>query len=390
MKRKWENTYKKIRAQRRPAIGLSIRMVLLVTVEFLAALIFSYAADLLINTVLLDWIISGLFHVDLYIPLLNAEFHVPFIVFILPSILFVGIFGTYFMSLWLFYPFKKLRRGFSRIADGDFSVRLSTRSLVKEIQELYAGFNLMADSIQSTEILQTDFVANASHEFKTPINAIEGYSMLLQDTENLSEEQKEYVDKILFNTKRLSSLTGSILLLSKIENQSINTDRTFFSLDEQIREAIVALEPLWAKKNVDFDVELEDTVYYGNELLMHHVWSNLISNAIKFGPENGVVKIRLKRLKDSITITVEDEGEGLTEEAKTHLFDKFYQGDSSHRSEGNGLGLALVKRILVLEDGKIYAANRKSGGCRFTVKLKLKKDPNKKRKFKIIDKIFKK
>jgi signal transduction histidine kinase len=259
----------------------------------------------------------------------------------------------------------------SKVADGDFSVRIHSSSSSREIQEIYAGFNLMAEELQSTEILQTDFVSNVSHEFKTPINAIEGYSMLLQGNDDLTEEQREYVEKILFNTKRLSSLTGSILLLSKIENQKIATNNTSIRLDEQILETVVTLEPLWEAKNVDFDIDMGNISYFGNEMLMYHVWSNLIANAIKFGPVGGTVKLRLYVNRDGNTVfTVTDRGEGLSEDAKKHIFDKFYQGDSSHKEEGNGLGLSLVKKILDLEGGSIYAENVPEGGCRFTVTLR--------------------
>ena len=193
---------------------------------------------------------------------------------------------------------------------------------------------------------------------------------------NLTEEQKEYVEKILYNTQRLSSLTGSILLLSKIENQTITTDKSTFKLDEQIREAIVALEPSWENKNVDFDVEMDDISYYGSENLMHHVWSNLIGNAVKFGPENGVIRIRLQGDDQKIFFSVEDEGPGLSDEAKKRIFDKFYQADSSHKSEGNGLGLSLVKRILILEGGDITAENRDNGGACFSVTLERKSAPS--------------
>lgn len=196
--------------------------------------------------------------------------------------------------------------------------------------------------------------------------------MLLQDCENLTREQREYVDKIVFNTRRLSTLTGSILLLSKLENQSIPTNQSAFSLDEQIRQSIVAMEDLWVRKDIQLDVEMEDVSYFGNELLMRHVWDNLLGNAIKFSPEGGTVWIRLNKQHDQVVFSVEDQGPGLTEEAHKHIFDKFYQADGSHKQEGNGLGLALVDKILKLEQGTIRAENRPEGGCCFTVTLKNK------------------
>ncbi len=295
-----------------------------------------------------------------------------FIMFVITLIfcLLIGAIVTIFTSKWFFDPIKKLRVAMGKVADGDFSVYLKTKSSSKEIQEVYSGFNLMLDELTSTEILQSDFVSNVSHEFKTPINAIEGYTTLLQGCDNLDEEHRQYVEKILFNTKRLSTLVGNVLLLSKIENQEIQTNQTTFRLDEQIRQSIVALEPAWTSKDMDLDVDLENITYTGSETLLHHVWDNLIGNAIKFSPELGLVKISLKRKDNSILFSVADNGPGLSEEAMKHIFDKFYQADSTRKEEGNGLGLALVKRILSIVEGDISAENLPEGGCRFVVKLK--------------------
>ena len=286
--------------------------------------------------------------------------------------LLVGILVTSQLSKFFFNPTKKLRGAMDKVAEGDFSVRLEEKSSSKEIMEIYTGFNLMAHELSSTEILQTDFVSNVSHEFKTPINAIEGYSTLLQDSDNLDDDQREYIDKILFNTQRLSSLVGSILLLSKLENQQIPSHQVEYRLDEQIRQSIVALEPAWEQKDIEFDVELDRVSYLGNEPMMRHVWDNLISNAVKFSPNGGAVKIHLVKKLKRLIFTVEDQGPGLSEEAQKHIFDKFYQADASHKQEGNGLGLALVKRILTIEKGQIAAENIPEGGCRFTVTLRTK------------------
>ena len=283
--------------------------------------------------------------------------------------LFVAMIAAGFLSNQFFKPIKTLREGMRKVANGDFSTRIETKSTSAEIQEMFKGFNMMTQELASTEILQTDFVSNVSHEFKTPINAIEGYTTLLQSTENIDEVENEYIEKILFNTKRLSSLVSNILLLSKIENQSIQTNQVKFRLDEQIRETIVALEQNWTEKNIELNVELEKTEYYGSEALTYHIWSNIIGNAVKFSPNGGTVKINLTKEQDNILFTVEDNGPGLSEEAKKHLFDKFYQEDSSHKQEGNGLGLALVKRIVTILGGEVYAENTENGGCRFTVTL---------------------
>lgn len=288
---------------------------------------------------------------------------------LLVTCVIVGSVVTGILSKLVYAPIKKVIHAMEQVADGDYSVRLNESSSAKEVMEMYSGFNLMAHELQATEVLQTDFVSNVSHEFKTPINAIEGYTMLLQGSENLSEDEELYLEKIIFNTRRLSTLVGSILLLSKLENQHIPSQKTVYRLDEQIRQSIVAMEPDWSKKNVDFDVELEKVEFEGNEPMLRHVWDNLIANAVKFGPVNGLVRMRLEKDKDIIRFTIEDEGCGLSDEARKHIYDKFYQADSSHKEEGNGLGLALVKRILSFENGKIYAENLPDKGCRFTVEL---------------------
>ena len=244
---------------------------------------------------------------------------------------------------------------------------------VKYIGESYQSFNVMTKELRATEVLQMDFVSNVSHEFKTPINAIEGYTMLLQG-EELSQEQEEYVEKILFNTQRLSGLVGNILLLSKLENQNIPMKKTEYRLDEQIRQAFLSLETKWTEKEIGFQVELEEVKYTGNEGLFMHIWMNLLDNAIKFSPAKGTIMMFLKQEKDSVMFILEDEGPGIEDDVKTRIFDKFYQADGSHKAEGNGLGLALVKRIVDSAGGTIKAENREYGGCRFVVELPIQKD----------------
>lgn len=266
-------------------------------------------------------------------------------------------------------PIRNLGSAMNRVAGGDFKLRIDSTSRSGDIQQLYKDFNVMVSELEKTEVLQSDFVSNVSHEFKTPINAIEGYTMLLQGTGEGTPEQREYVEKILHNTRRLSSLIGDILLLSKVENQTIAREETEFRLDEQVRQSILSLEPQWSEKETDFDVELEEISYRGDERLLLHVWNNLIGNAVKFNPPNAAVRLRLSRSDGGVIFTVEDEGPGIPPEAQKHIFDKFYQGDSSHREEGNGLGLALVKRILNVCGGEIAQENLPGRGCRFTVKL---------------------
>ena len=346
--------FAKVRREQRNRFSLRTRLTLFVTLEMLVCVLIAYGLDQLLNNVLeLGWT-------------------VPLEIELVATCLLIGILVTGLLSKYFFDPIKKLRVAMDQVAEGDFSIRLEEKSTSKEIMEIYTGFNLMAQELSTTEILQTDFVSNVSHEFKTPINAIEGYSTLLQGSENLDGDQREYVDKIQLNTRRLSSLVGSILLLSKLENQQIPTNQRSYRLDEQIRQSVVALETAWVQKDIELDVELERVSYVGNEPMMRHVWDNLISNAVKFSPQGGIVKLRLTRKLRKLIVTVEDQGAGLSGEAQKHIFDKFYQGDSSHKQEGNGLGLSLVKRILTIEKGQIAAENIPEGGCRFTVTLRAK------------------
>ena len=331
--------------------NLKTRLTFLVLAEFIVCIFTAFGIAQLINL------------------LFESASRIPFVIqFGVISLVVIGV-ATRLFSRLFFDPIKQLRDAMQRVADGDFSVRLDTAKSSKEIQEVNSGFNLMMEELSATEILQTDFVSNVSHEFKTPINAIEGYTTLLQDCENLTAEEQEYVDKILFNTKRLSNLVGNILLLSKLDNQSIHQAKTRFRLDEQIRQSVVALESEWDKKDIQLDVDLESIEYTGSENLFHHVWDNIIGNAVKFSPEGGEVVIRLTKKDGLITFSAADRGPGLSEKTEKHLFDKFYQGDPSHKSEGNGLGLALVMRILTICQGEIRAENREGGGSLFTVIL---------------------
>lgn len=303
--------------------------------------------------------------------IIKITFNAPTIVSLVVLSVVIGGGVNSFFSKHFFAPIMKLGKAMHQVAEGDFSIRLDAEKEIKEIKEIYSNFNLMAKELGATEILQTDFVSNVSHEFKTPINAIEGYATLLQGSDQMiTDEQKTYIDKILLNTRRLSHLVGNILLLSKIDNQAIQSRQTKFRLDEEIRQSIVMLEPQWSKKDIEFDVDLKDVDYIGNEGLLHHVWDNLIENAVKFSPQGGEIRIKMVQEKEKIVVSVEDHGPGISEEAKKHIFDKFYQSDSSHKEEGNGLGLALVKQILNISNGEITVENIPDGGSRFTVTLK--------------------
>ena len=266
-------------------------------------------------------------------------------------------------------PMMKLGDAMRKVAGGDFTVRLDCTSRIRDVREVYGSFNTMVKELGNTETLQTDFVSNVSHEFKTPINAIEGYASLLQDSQLTDEQKNAYIDKIIFNTRRLSDLVGNILLLSKVNNQTISLKASTFRLDEQVRQSILALESKWENKEIEFDIDLDEIEYTGYENLLSHVWLNLIDNAVKFSPQNGQIRIRLKQLAGSVTFSIWDNGLPIPEADIGRIFNKFYQGDNSHASEGNGLGLALVRKIVAAAHGTINVTSSEDAGTEFVVAL---------------------
>lgn len=314
------------------------------------------------------WYAAQIFDIDLN----NAPFYLFAIISICIATSVAVLINSFFLK-----PIKKLSDSMKKVAAGDFSIRLKKHSKVKEIGALNRSFNTMVDELGETEVLQTDFVSNVSHEIKTPLNAIEGYATLLQDSDSTEEERRRYTEKILFNTRRLSELVGNVLIISKLESGAVDINKESFRIDEQIRQSIMLLEPKWVEKEIEFDIELDETVYDADKNLLLHVWNNIIGNAIKFSPHGGLVTIRLIGTAEEIVFSVDDCGPGISESSQKHIFDKFYQADSSHKQEGNGLGLALVKRIIDMFDGSISAENLPESGCRFKVVLKKQKNNQK-------------
>ena len=274
-----------------------------------------------------------------------------------------------YTSTKMLSPIIKINDAAKKVSKGDFSVRLEEKSIAKEIEEIATSFNIMVKELASTETLRSDFVSNVSHEFKTPLSAIEGYATLLQDESLSKEEQARYIDRILENTSRLSRLTQSILSLSQLENQEVVLQKESYMLDEQIRRVLLGYETLWEEKNLAIDLNLEATPFYGNKALLAQVWSNLIDNAIKFSNPFGVLSIHCRPENGGVLVIVRDTGIGMTEEVKKRAFDKFYQGERSHSVQGSGLGLALVKRIITLCDGSISLESAEGKGTAFKIWL---------------------
>lgn len=274
---------------------------------------------------------------------------------------------AYLIGKKLLAPFDVLSQSLQSVSSGNFSASIESKTKIPPIDEMYQNFNRMAEELQNTEILRSDFVANVSHEFKTPLTAIEGYAMLLQRENIPKEKREEYLKKIIGNARNLSVLTGNILRLSKLEQRAI-LKKTTFSLDEQIREVIVCLETEWEKKEIEFSLDLPPVSYTGDKELLFEVWYNLLSNAIKFSRPNGTIGVTLEE-KDYPQVAISDNGIGMDEETQKRIFEKFYQGDKTHSEAGNGLGLAIVKKIVSLSGGTIEVASEPNKGSTFTVRL---------------------
>ncbi len=250
-------------------------------------------------------------------------------------------------------PVNQLIDAADKITNGDYSVRLELKG-PSDLRRLGEKFNDMAQELGSVEMLSSDFVNNFSHEFKTPIASIQGFAQLLRDRELSREEQNEYLDIIITESKRLTELSTNVLNLSKLEQQSILTDKKSCNITEQIRMTIVALDLKWSEKSVEFQMDGDADVYVvGNEELLKQVWLNLLDNAIKFSPDGGLVQITVGKTADSAEISISNQGERLSEETMKHIFERFYQGDTSHTTEGNGLGLTIAKKIIDLHNGEI-------------------------------------
>ena len=279
---------------------------------------------------------------------------------------------VYAMRLVLIKPILQLVEAMKQLSSGDFTIRL--KHVEKgyepyEIQQLKDTFNKTAEELNGTELLRKDFVNNFSHEFKTPIVSISGFADLLLEDDSSPEERRQYLEIIRDESRRLAQLSNSVLLLNRIESQIILTDRTDFPLDEQLRQTVLVTQQKWKEKALDFDLTLPSCIYNGNEALLKELWLNLLDNAAKFSPDGSSVVVNLRIEKDGIVLSVTDHGCGMDEETRRHIFDQFYQGDTSHRTQGNGLGLAMAKKIALLHGGEITVDSQPGNGSCFTVTL---------------------
>lgn len=267
-----------------------------------------------------------------------------------------------------FKDLNEFQTAMGKVAHGDFNVSLPEND-EGYMHDLNCGFNSMVSSLKSIETLKTDFISDFSHEFKTPIASIYGFAKLLKKGGLTEEERREYIDIIITESDRLSRLAQNTLFMSRLETHETVYEKKLYSLDEQLRKCALMLQPEVDSKNIDLSLSGGKVYYYGNEDLVQQMWINLISNAVKFTPKNGSVEITVSECDGSVIVSVRDNGIGMNEETQKKIFDKFWQGDSSRSVAGNGLGLSIVNKILLLTGGKIDVKSKENEGSEFIVTL---------------------
>ncbi|MBR2871049.1 MAG: HAMP domain-containing histidine kinase [Clostridia bacterium] len=269
-------------------------------------------------------------------------------------------------------PVEEILKATQRIASGDFSVKLiSTHSLEKynSFDVIKDNINVMANELRKSEMVNTDFISNVSHEIKTPLAIIQNYIFLLQDDLD-NDTKKKYINTVMDATKRLSALVTNMLKLNKLENQQLNLEIDNVSLHDMLAEAVINFEELIESKNISVNCELDEVNIKSSHSYLEIVWNNLLSNAIKFTGIGGEIKVSLCKSGDLAIVKIKDNGVGISPETGKHIFEKFYQGDTSHSAEGNGLGLPLVKKVIDLLGGEISVKSELGKGSEFQITLK--------------------
>lgn len=273
-------------------------------------------------------------------------------------------------------PVKKIIAASEKIMQGDFSAQIPPLKGIDSLGDyniIISNFNKMAKELSGMETLRTDFIANVSHELKTPLAVIQNYGTLLQQPGLSEEKQLEYAKSITDASRRLASLITNILKLNKLENQQIYPSVETYDLGEQLCECLLSFENVWEEKELDIDTDIEDGILVDSDgELLSLVWNNLFSNAIKFTDSHGKVSVSLKSEGEQVVVRISDTGCGITPEVGKHIFEKFYQGDTSHAMQGNGLGLALVKRVIDIVGGDISVSSEVGQGSTFIVRLRRK------------------
>lgn len=295
------------------------------------------------------------------------------------NIVFLSLIFTVFYEIYRQFaverPVKRILKGIEYFMRGDFSIRikkLRRHGDVNEFDNIIDGFNKMAEELSGVETLRTDFITNVSHELKTPLAVIQNYGVMLQ-AQSLDEERRiEYAKSITDASRRLANLITNILKLNRLENQQIFPDTKEYNLGRQLCECLIGFEDAWERKNLNIETDIDDNIIINaDEELLSLVWNNLFSNAVKFNKEGGSIGVCLMRDGGCAVVEVSDTGCGISPKVGAHIFEKFYQGDNSHAAEGNGLGLALVKRVIDIIGGEISVNSVPGEGSVFSVRLKL-------------------
>ena len=271
-------------------------------------------------------------------------------------------------------PIKRILEATERITQGDFSVRIKPVKIPtskNDFNPIIHNLNKMAQELSGIETLRTDFISNVSHELKTPLSAIQNYGTLLTNPSLPEEKRTEYAKAIVSSTGRLSELISNILRLNKLENQNIYPTAKYFCISEQLCECLLGFETQWEEKNLEIETDIDDDVYIRSDSeLLSLVWNNVFSNAVKFTDEGGKISVSLKEKDGFVFVEIADSGCGMSEETAKHIFEKFYQGDRSRSTQGNGLGLALVNRVIDILNGKITVESKLNEGSKFIIQLK--------------------
>ncbi len=275
-----------------------------------------------------------------------------FVILAVTSII-VGTVLFIFVSKIILKPINTLLDGLNKLEKGEYDTRIEIKSMGK----IAESFNSLAKELKNVQILKSDFINNFSHEIKTPIVSIKGLIGLMKNKKISKEKQIEYLDIIDDEINRLTLITTNILNFSKLDNQEILTEVNEFNLSEQIRRSVILFERVWLAKGLTFKLDFGEYKITGNEDLLKQVWTNLIDNAIKFSHENGKIEVKIEKNKNSICVSVANEGVKISNEDKDKIFNKFYQADESYSKSGNGIGLSIVKKIVELHKGSVAVDN---------------------------------
>lgn len=293
------------------------------------------------------------------------------------TILLVGIVLFAYVSMIIIKPIKRLSTAMKVVGQGEYNVQVE-HAANDEIGLLTKNFNQMTKELNKIETMRQEFIASVSHEIQSPLTSIRGFSAALKD-DIVSEDKKiQYLTIIEKESTRLSQLSSNLLKLASLDSEHQTLMLQQYRLDEQIRHVVMALEPQWTKKNIEIDLDLSNVQIEADKDLLEQVWLNLVTNAIKYTPENGFVKISIHQKNEEIDVKIKDNGIGIAEEDQKYIFESFYKVDKSRTLKGSGLGLAITKKIVRLHEGAIRVESKKEQGSIFTVTLPIQKNRAKK------------